>query len=91
MHGRPLPVQFRQHAGSQHIRQAENGGRVLRLLQDGAGGGAAARDEFGIAPMGSAALEIIRIQAGPAAANAEFAPGVDAFEAAPVSATAAVF
>jgi len=41
--------------------------------------------------MGAAALEIIRIQAGPTAANAEFAPGVDAFEAAPVSATAAVF
>ncbi|SLN69882.1 Aminomethyltransferase [Roseovarius albus] len=37
--------------------------------------------EFGITPMGSAALEIIRIEAGLAAANAEFAPGVDAFEA----------
>ncbi|WP_372580070.1 aminomethyltransferase family protein [Ruegeria hyattellae] len=37
--------------------------------------------EFGIVPMGSAALDIIRIEAGLAAANAEFAPGVDAFEA----------
>ncbi len=41
----------------------------------------AAGEEFGIAPMGSAALDIIRIEAGLAAANAEFAPGVDAFEA----------
>ncbi|GAB5446220.1 DUF1989 domain-containing protein [Gymnodinialimonas sp.] len=41
----------------------------------------AAGEEFGIAPMGGAALEIIRIEAGLAAANAEFAPGVDAFEA----------
>jgi aminomethyltransferase len=41
----------------------------------------AAGDEFGIAPMGSAALEIIRIEAGLAAANAEFAAGVDAYEA----------
>ncbi|WP_420666831.1 DUF1989 domain-containing protein [Cribrihabitans neustonicus] len=41
----------------------------------------AAGGEFGITPMGSAALEIIRIEAGLAAANAEFAPGVDAFEA----------
>ena len=40
-----------------------------------------AGEEFGIAPMGGAALEIIRIEAGLAAANAEFAPGVDAFEA----------
>ncbi|MFY0312505.1 DUF1989 domain-containing protein [Leisingera sp. D0M16] len=40
-----------------------------------------AGEEFGIAPMGSAALEIIRIEAGLAAANAEFAPEVDAFEA----------
>ncbi len=40
-----------------------------------------AGDEFGITPMGSAALDIIRIEAGLAAANAEFAPGVDAFEA----------
>ena len=40
-----------------------------------------AGDEFGIAPMGNAALDIIRIEAGLAAANAEFAPGVDAFEA----------
>ncbi|MCU0904356.1 MAG: aminomethyltransferase family protein [Tabrizicola sp.] len=37
--------------------------------------------EFGITPMGSAALETIRIEAGLAAAGAEFAPGVDAFEA----------
>ncbi|NOD47678.1 DUF1989 domain-containing protein [Ruegeria sp. HKCCD5849] len=41
----------------------------------------AAGEEFGITPMGSAALDIIRIEAGLAAANAEFAPGVDAFEA----------
>ena len=40
-----------------------------------------AGEEFGITPMGGAALEIIRIEAGLAAANAEFAPGVDAFEA----------
>ena len=40
-----------------------------------------AGDEFGLKPMGGAALEIIRIEAGLAAANAEFAPGVDAFEA----------
>ncbi|KIC21122.1 DUF1989 domain-containing protein [Leisingera sp. ANG-Vp] len=40
-----------------------------------------AGEEFGITPMGSAALETIRIEAGLAAANAEFAPGVDAFEA----------
>ncbi len=31
--------------------------------------------------MGSAALEMIRIEAGLAAANAEFAPGIDAYEA----------
>lgn len=37
--------------------------------------------EFGIEPMGSAALDILRIEAGLAAANAEFAPGVDAHEA----------
>lgn len=36
--------------------------------------------EFGIAPMGSAALETIRIEAG-LAARAEFAPGIDAHEA----------
>jgi aminomethyltransferase len=41
----------------------------------------AAGEEFGVTPMGSAALDIIRIEAGLAAANAEFAPGVDAFEA----------
>lgn len=40
-----------------------------------------AGEEFGIQPMGSAALETIRIEAGLAAANAEFASGVDAFEA----------
>ena len=40
-----------------------------------------AGEEFGITPMGSAALEIIRIEAGLAAANAEFGPGVDALEA----------
>lgn len=40
-----------------------------------------AGEEFGVTPMGSAALEIIRIEAGLAAAGAEFAPGVDAFEA----------
>ena len=36
---------------------------------------------FGITPMGGAALEILRIEAGFAAAGAEFAPGVDAHEA----------
>ena len=41
----------------------------------------AAGAPFGIKPMGSAALETIRIEAGLAAAHAEFAPGVDAFEA----------
>ncbi len=40
-----------------------------------------AGEEFGIAPMGANALEVIRIEAGLAAANAEFAPDVDAFEA----------
>jgi aminomethyltransferase len=40
-----------------------------------------AGQEFGITPMGSAALEILRVEAGLAAANAEFAPGVDALEA----------
>ncbi|CUJ98814.1 Aminomethyltransferase [Ruegeria denitrificans] len=40
-----------------------------------------AGEEFGITPMGSAALDVIRIEAGLAGANAEFAPGVDAFEA----------
>lgn len=40
-----------------------------------------AGEEFGITPMGTAALEIVRIEAGLAARNAEFAPGVDAFEA----------
>ena len=40
-----------------------------------------AGEEFGILPMGGAALEIIRIEAGLAAANAEFAPGIDALEA----------
>ena len=41
----------------------------------------AAGEEFGISPMGSAALEILRVEAGLAAAGAEFAPGVDAYEA----------
>ncbi|WP_282045502.1 DUF1989 domain-containing protein [Roseibium album] len=41
----------------------------------------AAGEEFGIVPMGSAALEIVRIEAGLAARNAEIAPGIDAFEA----------
>ncbi|MEL7013815.1 MAG: DUF1989 domain-containing protein, partial [Pseudomonadota bacterium] len=41
----------------------------------------AAGEEFGIEPMGSAALDILRIEAGLAAGNAEFAPGIDAFEA----------
>lgn len=36
--------------------------------------------DLGLTPMGSAALEILRIEAGLAAANAEFAPGIDAFE-----------
>ncbi len=40
-----------------------------------------AGEPYGITPMGSAALETIRIEAGLAAAGAEFAPGVDAFEA----------
>ena len=39
-----------------------------------------AGEEFGVAPMGSAALETIRIEAGLAAGGAEFAPGHDAFE-----------
>ncbi|MEM9967602.1 MAG: DUF1989 domain-containing protein [Pseudomonadota bacterium] len=37
--------------------------------------------EFGMTPMGSAALEVLRVEAGLAASGAEFAPGVDAFEA----------
>lgn len=40
-----------------------------------------AGQEFNIAPMGSEALSILRIEAGLAAGGAEFAPGVDAFEA----------
>ncbi|MEM8665832.1 MAG: glycine cleavage T C-terminal barrel domain-containing protein, partial [Pseudomonadota bacterium] len=36
---------------------------------------------FGITPMGGAALDMLRIEAGLMAAGAEFAPGVDAFEA----------
>lgn len=40
-----------------------------------------AGEEFGITPMGTAALDIIRVEAGLAAAGAEFAPGIDAFEA----------
>ena len=39
-----------------------------------------AGEEYGITPMGSDALEIIRIEAG-FMSRAEFAPGVDAFEA----------
>lgn len=41
----------------------------------------AAGADLGIAPMGTEALETIRIEAGLAAAGAEFAPGIDAFEA----------
>ena len=41
----------------------------------------AAGGEFGIRPMGTAALEMLRIEAGFAAAGAEFAPDVDALEA----------
>ncbi len=37
--------------------------------------------EFGLKPMGSAALETIRIEAGLAASGAEFTAGCDAFEA----------
>ncbi len=40
-----------------------------------------AGEEFGITPMGAEALEIMRIEAGLMTAGAEFAPGVDAFEA----------
>ena len=40
-----------------------------------------AGQDHGLTPMGGAALEMIRIEAGLAAANAEFAPGVDAHEA----------
>jgi len=43
------------------------------LMHDGA--------SLGIEPMGTAALDIIRIEAGFAAAGAEFGPGVDAWEA----------
>ena len=41
----------------------------------------AAGEGVGIAPMGSDALEMIRIEAGLAAGGAEFGPGHDAFEA----------
>ncbi|MCR9089358.1 MAG: aminomethyltransferase family protein [Rhodobacteraceae bacterium] len=41
----------------------------------------AAGADLGITPMGTDALETIRIEAGLAAAGHEFAPGVDAFEA----------
>ncbi len=41
----------------------------------------AAGEEFRIAPMGAAALAMLRIEAGFAASGAEFAPGVDAHEA----------
>lgn len=40
-----------------------------------------AGEEFGLQPMGSAALETIRIEAGLAAGGAEFGTGVDAYEA----------
>ncbi|MBM7069420.1 DUF1989 domain-containing protein [Actibacterium sp. 188UL27-1] len=40
-----------------------------------------AGSEHGLVPMGSAALDTIRIEAGLAAAGAEFTAGVDAFEA----------
>ncbi|MEJ6392987.1 DUF1989 domain-containing protein [Gymnodinialimonas sp. 2305UL16-5] len=40
-----------------------------------------AGQEFGLKPMGGAALETIRIEAGLAAAGAEFTAGVDAYEA----------
>lgn len=40
-----------------------------------------AGEEFGIAPMGGAALDTIRIEAGFVAAGQEFVPGVDAYEA----------
>ncbi|MEM7524763.1 MAG: glycine cleavage T C-terminal barrel domain-containing protein, partial [Pseudomonadota bacterium] len=41
----------------------------------------AAGAAYGIQPMGGEALEMIRIEAGLAAAGAEFAPDVDAYEA----------
>jgi aminomethyltransferase len=41
----------------------------------------AAGEDQGISPMGTAALEVIRIEAGLAAAGAEFGPGIDAWEA----------
>ncbi len=41
----------------------------------------AAGDGFGVVPMGSAALNILRIEAGFTASGAEFLPGVDAYEA----------
>lgn len=37
--------------------------------------------DFGLTPMGNDALGMIRVEAGLAAAGAEFAPGTDAFEA----------
>lgn len=40
----------------------------------------AAGEQHGITPMGSAALETIRIEAGLAASGHEFAPGIDAYE-----------
>ncbi len=40
-----------------------------------------AGEDLGVTPMGTEALGIIRIEAGLAAAGAEFAPGIDAFEA----------
>lgn len=41
----------------------------------------AAGQPHGLVPMGTEALETIRIEAGLAAAQAEFAPGIDAYEA----------
>ncbi len=40
-----------------------------------------AGEEFGIEPMGSTALDILRVEAGLAASGHEFAPGADAWEA----------
>lgn len=40
-----------------------------------------AGERLGIEPMGSEALNLIRVEAGLAAAGAEFAPGIDALEA----------
>ena len=40
-----------------------------------------AGEEFGLTPMGTAALDIVRIEAGLAARGGEFGPEIDAFEA----------